>query len=54
MQLVWIADCISYVRDGQFCQLQEFGRFGHAVRNEELLGGFSHIFMEYFSEITAV
>ena len=54
MQLVRIADCISYVRDRQFGQPQQLGGLGHAVGDQEFLGRLACIFMEDLTEITSV
>ena len=54
MQLVRVAYCISGIRDGQVGEPQQFGGFGHAVGDQEILGRLSHIFMEDLAEIASV
>lgn len=54
MQLVRIADCISYVRDRQLGQPQQFGGLSHAVGDQEFLGRLACIFVEDLAEITSV
>lgn len=54
MQLVRVAYCISGIRDGQVGEPQQFGGFGHAVGDQEILGRLSHIFVEDLTEIASV
>lgn len=37
VQLVWIADGVANVRDGQVCKLQELRRLCHAIGNQKFL-----------------
>ena len=54
MQLVFVANGISNIRDGKRCHLEQFGSLCHAVADQKFLWRFSYRTVKDLSEITAV